>query len=253
MGNWNPNKVNPFAGLFGTKSQQPKPAEPPRRVSMRAMKAVDLKKLSADDVLEVDEFSFNNEAGMQDASADVERQDARERAREKALKQGHQPPPGTEKPSGPRKDLPSLKPQAFGAPQAAEIAQAAQAAVTRAVTPQKLPARPVDPKFSALVALNSAQDPGVYFKEDREREGHREEDEDPELREAVEECIRLLFGVRGIHHVGPGKSDSGEPVIVIAAGDGFSQESMRAVPERVHRFATLVALPFDLVPLRRSR
>lgn len=256
MGNWNPNKVNPFAGLFGQKTQQPKPAEPPRRVSMRAMKAVDLKKLSADDVLEVDEFSFNNEAGFQDAGGDVERRDARERAREKALKQGHEPPPGTEKPRAPKKDLPSLKPQSFGAPQAAEVAkaaQAAQAAAARAVAPQKLPARPVDPKFSALVALDGAQDPGFYFVEDRDREGHQEDQEDPELREAVEECIRQLFGVRGIHHVGPGKNDQGEPVIVIAAAEGFTQESMRAVPERVHRFATLVALPFDLVPLRRSR
>lgn len=249
--------MNPFAGLFGTKPAQPKPAEAPRRLSMRAMKAVDLKRVSADDVLEVDEFSFSPDGGEE--GGELKERDARERARAKALKAGQQPPPGTEArpkgPKGPKGQLPSLKAEAFGAPQAHEVAKAAQAGVVQRApaAPQKLPPRPVDPKFTALVALNGAQDPGLYFVEDREREGHREESEDPELRAAVEECIRLLFGVRGIHHVGPGKNDQGQPIIIIAAAEGFTQESMRAVPPKVHRFETLVALPFDLVPLRRSR
>jgi hypothetical protein len=34
---------------------------------------------------------------------------------------------------------------------------------------------------------------------------------------------------------------------------GFSEASMAKVPSRVHRFPTLVALPFDLLPLRRDR
>jgi len=233
VANWNPPKVNPFAGLFGQKAQQPKPAEPPRRVSMRAMKAVDLKKLSADDVLEVDEFSLAEAAGEQE---DFARDQAQDRAKEQARAFT----------KAPRKDMPALKAEAMGPPQTARPDALG--------TVQKLPPRPVDPKFSALVALDKAQDPGVYFVDDSARENHREEEEeDPELREAVEECIRLLFGVTGIHHVGPGRNDKGEPVIVVAAATGFTQESMKAVPERVHRFDTLVALPFDLVPLRRTR
>ncbi len=232
MANWNPPKVNPFAGLFGPKPQQAKPVELPRRVSMRAMKAVDLKKLSADDVLEVDEFSIAESAGQEEDFGREEARDVQDRAR-RAAKAG-------------KKDMPALKAESFGPPQAARPDALGTVA-------QKLPPRPVDPKFSALVALDSAKDPGVYFVDDSARENHREEEEDPELREAVEECIRLLFGVTGIHHVGPGKNDQGQPVIIVAAGTGFTQESIRAVPERVHRFATLVALPFDLVPLRRSR
>ena len=102
--------------------------------------------------------------------------------------------------------------------------------------------------------LNSAREPGVFFREP-DPEGHRrdeDEAEDPELAAAVEECIRLLFGVRGIQRVGPGLDESGEKVILITPMRGFGESSLRAIPERVHRFKTLVALPFDLLPLRRE-
>lgn len=101
--------------------------------------------------------------------------------------------------------------------------------------------------------LNHARDPGEYFKEDQHDGRHPEDEEDPELRAAVEEAIRLLFGVRGIHHIGPGKDDMGEPVIVIAAGRGFTQVALKRVPAKVHRFRTVLALPYDLLPLRRER
>ena len=104
----------------------------------------------------------------------------------------------------------------------------------------------------AIHILNSAKEPGVYFREEGREDGRTEEDEDPELAEAVEEAIRLLFGVRGIHRIGPGVDDGGQPVIVITTSRGFSHASMRAVPERVHRFKTLVALPYELLPLRRD-
>ena len=105
----------------------------------------------------------------------------------------------------------------------------------------------------AMQALTSAKDAGVYFREEGHEDGRApEESEDPELAAAVEECIRLLFGVRGILRVGPGTNDKGEPVIVITPHRGFTHSSMRAIPERVHRFKTLVALPYDLLPLRRE-
>ena len=113
---------------------------------------------------------------------------------------------------------------------------------------------PRPPAFGeAMAALHQAQKRGVFFREDAR--GSRPDDggEDPELAAAVEECIRLLFGVPGIHRVGPGMNESGEPVVLVVANRGFTAASLSAVPERVHRFATLLALPFELLPLRRAR
>lgn len=112
------------------------------------------------------------------------------------------------------------------------------------------------PKGTLYEMLENAKEPGVLFKEDDEERGSRGdvegEEEDPELMEAVEECIQRLFGVRGIHHIGPGRNDQDEKVIVIAAGQGFGEESMRRVPDQVRGFKTLVALPFDILPLKRA-
>ncbi|MBK7865263.1 MAG: hypothetical protein IPJ65_43020 [Archangiaceae bacterium] len=122
-------------------------------------------------------------------------------------------------------------------------------AVREAAERQARSGKPPD----AFTLLNQAQPHGVFFKEDYEREGHSEEQEDPELRAAVEECIRLMFGVRGIVRVGSGRNQADEPVVVIVVGQGFGETSMRAVPEKVHRFSTLLALPFDVLPLKKER
>ncbi len=131
------------------------------------------------------------------------------------------------------------------------------AALRQAQATQRLPPAPSLPQpranlGGALGALHQAKDPGVYFKEHGPGSGQAEEDEDPELAAAVEETIRLLFGVRGIHRVGPGESQAGVPVVVIAAGRGFSQASLSVIPPRVHRFDTVLALPYELLPLRRQ-
>ena len=89
-----------------------------------------------------------------------------------------------------------------------------------------------------LSALNRAQEPGVYFK-------------DPELEEALEETLQLLFGVEGIHRVSPGTDDAGKPVVLIFATRGFSSPSMARVPDEVRGFKTLLVLPYQLLPLRR--
>ena len=123
-----------------------------------------------------------------------------------------------------------------------------------AMQPPPLPAGE-KPKGTLYELLENAREPGVLYQEDDEDRGSRGEaveEENPELMEAVEECIQRLFGVRGIHHIGPGKNEQGEPVIVIAAGQGFGEESMRRVPDQVRGFKTLLALPFDVLPLKRS-
>ncbi len=104
----------------------------------------------------------------------------------------------------------------------------------------------------AFALLKEARDQGVLFKEDRERDGHTEDQEDPDLAAAVEECIRLCFGLRGVMRIGPGRDEKNEPIIVVVAAQGFSEASFQKVPEKVDRFPTLVAIPFDLLPLRRE-
>ena len=125
---------------------------------------------------------------------------------------------------------------------------------------QKLQAPP-PPRLSgggnfgdAMKALHNAQEHGLFFKE--EWGGANRPDEevvDPELEAAIEECIRLLFGVQGILRVGPGVNELNEPVVIVVASRGFTAKSLQAVPQTVHRFKTLLALPFDLLPLRRER
>lgn len=111
------------------------------------------------------------------------------------------------------------------------------------------PERPPD----AYALLRDARERGVLFVEDALADGHSEEQEDPELAEAVEECIRLCFGVRGILRIGPGKNDKHEAIIVVATTNGFSEASLATVPPKVHRFNTLIAIPFELLPLKRER
>ncbi len=105
----------------------------------------------------------------------------------------------------------------------------------------------------AFSLLKEAKEQGVLFREDWQREGHSEDQDDPELAAAVEEAIRLLFGVRGVLRVGPGRDEAEQPVVVVVATHGFTDASLAAVPEKVHRFPTMLALSFDLLPLKREQ
>jgi hypothetical protein len=136
---------------------------------------------------------------------------------------------------------PALTAQAVGSKQ--PVNAVAQTRPALAPPPSN---RPPD----AFQLLHQAQEKGVYFKEDGMGSGERE---DPELAAAVEEAIRLLFGVRGILRVGPGKNMENEPVVVVVATQGFGEAAMKVVPPSVHRFPTLLAIPFDLLPLKKER
>jgi len=128
---------------------------------------------------------------------------------------------------------------------AASTTSAVKEAAERALKSGKPP--------DAFTLLNQAEPHGVFFKEDYEREGHTEDQEDPELRAAVEEAIRLMFGVRGVLRIGAGRNQADEPVIIIVVGQGFGEAQMMKVPEKVHRFPTLTALPYDVLPLKKER
>ncbi len=149
-----------------------------------------------------------------------------------------------------------------GQPQAAQAKAAelqklkAQAPVTAAAqvqAPATTPAPPARPSRppDAFSVLHAAQDPGIYFRE----EGHHgsAEQANPELEEAIEEAIRLLFGVRGILRVTGGFNQANEPAIIVVATQGFGEASMKAVPGKVHRFETILAVPYDMLPLKRER
>ena len=105
----------------------------------------------------------------------------------------------------------------------------------------------------AFSLLKEAREKGVLFVEDALAEGHSEDHDDPEHAAAVEACIAQCFGVRGILRIGPGHNDKNEKIIVVATTHGFTDASLAKVPEKVHRFATLIAIPFDLLPLKRER
>jgi hypothetical protein len=135
----------------------------------------------------------------------------------------------------------------------ARPATAASAANLRAVQKNMLAGSMRSEKLpDAFSLLKEAKEAGVLFVEDSQREGHAEELEDPELAAAVEECIRVCFGVRGILRIGAGRNGLDEPIIVVTTCHGFSESSLAKVPESVHRFATLIAIPFDLLPLKRD-
>lgn len=109
-----------------------------------------------------------------------------------------------------------------------------------------------DPLPDAFTLLKDAREEGQLFTEDWKREGHTEEKDDPALAAAVEECIRLCFGLPGIQRIGPGRDDQHLPIIVVVAARGFTEATLAKVPPRVFDFNTTIALPFELLPLRRD-
>lgn len=136
---------------------------------------------------------------------------------------------------------------------AAEVSVTGYAAAVASVAGPRLgpPVERAEKLPDALTLLKEAKEGGVLFHEDREGEAGGSEVE-PELAEAVEECIRLCFGIRGILRVGPGRNEAGEPVIVVTAAPGLTDVGFGKIPPQVHRFTTLVAIPFEVLPLRRE-
>lgn len=124
-----------------------------------------------------------------------------------------------------------------------------QAAPVQGAQPAKPGATQKPP--DAFSVLHAAQEPGVYFKPDGQ--SGAAEQADPELTAAIEEAIRLLFGVRGILRVTGGFNQEQQPAIVIVATQGFGEASMKCVPPKVHKYETILALPYDMLPLKRER
>ena len=133
-----------------------------------------------------------------------------------------------------------------------ELAKSEHVQSSRAVAAAAAKAATDHPQ-DAFALLNQAQPKGVFFKEEEHDGAHPEDRDDPELAAAVEETIRTLFGVRGILRVGPGRNEANEPVVVVVAAHGFTDVALLKVPPKVHKFDTLLAVPFDVLPLRKER
>jgi hypothetical protein len=127
--------------------------------------------------------------------------------------------------------------------------------VEKALNPDQLSSLVVTAasKGGALDVLNNAQEEGFYFRVREDEAQQQASNDDDELKAAVLEARRLLAGVNGIDEIRAGEDDTGGPVILVVAKRGFTQASFDAVPTKVHRFETLVALPYELLPLRRAR
>jgi hypothetical protein len=129
---------------------------------------------------------------------------------------------------------------------AAKTVDAARAAAERMLASGK----PLD----AFALLQRAEPAGVLFKEnDSGNAFEAPAPEDPELAKAIEELVSKLFGVKGILRVGGGRNKDDEPVVVVAVGNGFGEASLKAVPEKAGKFSTLIALPYDILPLKKER
>lgn len=133
-----------------------------------------------------------------------------------------------------------------------ELSRSEQLSSVKAVAAAAAKAASEKP-LDAFAVLNQAKDPGVFYREDEHGGSHPEDRDDPALAAAVEETIRVLFGVRGVLRVGPGRNEANEPVVVVVAGNGFTDQSLVKVPLKVHSFDTLLALSYELLPLRRER
>jgi hypothetical protein len=116
------------------------------------------------------------------------------------------------------------------------------------ISPPPLATMPGD----ALGLLHNSQPPGIFFKEWDQAGGQGGEAVDPELLEAVEEVRNLLEGTKGIGRVSPGQDEQQQPVVLVVAAKGFGRASLKKVPERARRFYTLIAIPYELLPLKRD-
>ena len=105
----------------------------------------------------------------------------------------------------------------------------------------------------AFALLHAAQPAGVYFKEDGRSAGGVVDGEDARLEAAVRETRRLLNDVAGIERVSAGRNAEDERVIVVVTRPGFGEAQLDLVPPDVQGFSTLMAIPYELLPLRRVR
>ena len=111
---------------------------------------------------------------------------------------------------------------------------------------------------TAMHVLNNAQGKGEYFKITDEgasfnSQTPEENEQLEELLAAVEEAKQVLADVPGITRIAPGENNLRQPVVLILTARGFGEASLKVIPEVFFQFKTLVAVPWDLLPLRRDR
>lgn len=139
------------------------------------------------------------------------------------------------------------KQPALHSKQAEKLAPSAPVSLPNPVVAPR-PDKPQDP----MALLNLAQPPGIYIREDSP-ENPMPTLQNRELLEAVEEARRLLRDVSGIERISPGLSEADEPAVLVVAMRGFGEASLAQIPSHVRQFPTTLALPYDLLPLKKER
>lgn len=165
-----------------------------------------------------------------------------------ADKRPGEPPPAPGGPSatGSRPALPSSAP--LTGSRLALTAQAAPPGARPELSPTgSRPALP--PKMDARHLLSTGKPVGAYLKPHPPASAASAA---PALQSAVQEARALLAHVKGIEHIGTGENQAGKTVLVVAAGRGFTYDSLLAVPEKVQGLPVVVSIPFPNLSLRRT-
>ncbi|WP_225413161.1 hypothetical protein [Stigmatella hybrida] len=165
-----------------------------------------------------------------------------------ADKRPGEPPPAPGGPSatGSRPALPSSAPLT-----GSRLALSAQAAPPGA-RPELSPtgSRPaLPPKMDARHLLSTGKPVGTYLKPHPPASAASAA---PALQGAVQEAQALLAHVKGIEHIGTGENQTGQTVLVVAAGRGFTYDALLAVPEKVQGLPVVVSISFPNLSLRRT-
>jgi hypothetical protein len=134
-------------------------------------------------------------------------------------------------------------------PTSAPLTGSRPAVATSGARPELSPtgSRPaLPPKMDARHLLSTGKPVGTYLKP------HPPAAPAPAFQAAVKEAQALLAHVKGIEHVGTGENQAGQTVLVVAAGRGFTYDSLLAVPERVQDLPVVVSISFPNLSLRRT-
>jgi hypothetical protein len=111
--------------------------------------------------------------------------------------------------------------------------------------------------------LKDVREAGEFFEQlnpdgggggQQQQQDQQQEEVDPEWVAAVQETGQALTGVRGISAVTRGLSDDDERVVLVLTNPGLTNNTFdKLIPSQSRGFPTLVAIPFDALPLRRDR
>ena len=97
-------------------------------------------------------------------------------------------------------------------------------------------------------ALAEAREPGFHFTAQEENT-----QASAEVQRAVQAATRGLASMVGVASIQAGHDARGRPVVQVKAQKGFDAAAFAQLPEAFEGVRTLLALDYDLLPLKRKR